>query len=112
VGRDRDPFERTIAFVRERVAALPPLQGAVIRINALAKRLDLSETPVREALATLAGEGLIVRASAGYAGATYDPKSLAGQYDLAELLAMRAMRLVDNAPLDLTTASSFEVGLD
>ncbi|PIB96930.1 GntR family transcriptional regulator [Caulobacter sp. X] len=111
VGRDRDPFDRTIAFVRERVATLPPLQGAMIPINALAKQLNLSQTPVREALATLAGEGLILRADAGYAGATHDPRSLAGQYDLAELLANRAVQLIGGRPVDLTDAASFEAGV-
>lgn len=91
MGRDRDPFDRTVAYLRERLAAWRPLQGAVISINGLAQTLDLSHTPVREALATLAGEGLIVRTSAGYSGATFTPATLGAHYDLAELLASRVI---------------------
>lgn len=112
MGRDRDPFDRTIAFVRERVAALPPLQGATIPINGLAKQLNVSQTPVREALATLAGEGLIMRTDAGYAGATLDPKTLASHYDLAEVLVARAIADLDGMRMDLSTAPSFEIALD
>lgn len=91
MGRDRDPFDRTVAYLRERLAAWRPLQGAVISINGLAHTLDVSHTPVREALAMLAGEGLIVRTAAGYAGATHTPETLAAYYDLAEMLIARAV---------------------
>jgi DNA-binding Lrp family transcriptional regulator len=91
LGRDRDPFDRTVAYLRERLAAWRPLQGAVISINGLAQTLDVSHTPVREALAMLTGEGLIVRTAAGYAGATHAPETLGAHYDLAELLVARAV---------------------
>ena len=112
MGRDRDPFDRTIAFVRERVATLAPLQGAMIPINSLAKTLDISQTPVREALATLAGEGLIVRTAAGYAGVTHDPTTLAALYDLAEVQVMRAVGALDGTCIDLADATSFDAGLE
>jgi DNA-binding Lrp family transcriptional regulator len=105
LGRDRDPFDRTILALRERLATIRPLQGAALSINAIALSLNVSQTPVREALATLAGEGLIIRTSAGYAGATHDPESLARLYDLAELLAARVIqRLPDDGwpPVPLT----------
>lgn len=91
LGRDRDPFDRTVAYLRERLAEWRPLQGAVISISGLAQTLDLSHTPVREALATLAGEGLIVRTPSGYSGATFTPATLAAHYDLADLLVCRAI---------------------
>ncbi len=99
MGRDRDPFDRTISYMREHLASWPPLQGAVISINGLAHTLDVSQTPVREALATLAGEGLIVRTPAGYAGATYDPATLAAHYNFAGLLAIQMIRSTPLAPL-------------
>lgn len=97
--------------MRERVATLAPLQGAVISINGLATSLQVSQTPVREALATLAGEGLIVRTPAGYAGAAHDPASLAGLYDLAELLATRTIQAWATEPLDLQAAVSIEAAI-
>lgn len=100
MGRDRDPFDRTISYMREHLASWPPLQGAVISINGLAHTLDVSQTPVREALATLAGEGLIVRTPAGYAGATYDPGTLAAHYNFAGLLAIQMIRSAPLGPLD------------
>ena len=91
MGRDRDPFDRSVAYLRERLAVWRPLQGAVISINGLAQTLDVSHTPVREALAMLAGEGLIARTASGYAGATHAPATLATYYDLAGLLMARAI---------------------
>ncbi len=88
MGRDRDPFDRTMAALRARLARAGPLQGAALPINGLAAELGVSPTPVREALARLAGEGLIVRTAAGYAGVVHDPESLAGLYDLARVLTI------------------------
>lgn len=119
MGRDRDPFDRTVAYLRERLADWRPLQGAVISINGLAQTLDLSHTLVREALATLAGEGLIVRTPSGYSGTTFTPTALAAHYDLAELLAGRAiasladqawMEQREEADLDLAIAYLVERG--
>lgn len=112
MGRDRDPFDRTISYLRENLTIWPPLQGAVLSINGLAHTLDVSQTPVREALATLAGEGLIVRTSAGYAGATYDPTSLAARYDFATLLLTQAIRRAPSVSAsDEETPASVEAAM-
>lgn len=92
MGRDRDPFERTIETLRRRLAAAGPQPGAPLAINLLAIELGVSQTPVREALAWLAGEGLIARGDQGYVGATYDAEGLAQRYELAMILVLAACR--------------------
>lgn len=92
MGRDRDPFERTIEALRDRLVQAGPLQGAPLLINLLAADLGVSQTPVREALAWLAGETLINRTRSGYVGATYDAGELAETYELALFLVLAAFR--------------------
>lgn len=82
MGRDRDPFERALEAIRLKLRVGDGLQGRALAINLLAKDLGVSQTPVREALAWLAGEGLIVRTRAGYVGRTHDVTSLAELYRL------------------------------
>ena len=91
MGRDRDPFDRTLDALRQRLEAAGPLQGRALAINALAAQLGVSPTPVREVLARLAGEGLIDRTAAGYVGTTYDAARLAELYDLCRLLTLSAL---------------------
>jgi hypothetical protein len=100
LGRDRDPFERTIDALRQRLVAAGPLQGAPLLINLLAADLGVSQTPVREALAWLAGESLIGRTRSGYVGATYEAEDLAHTYELALILVLAALRR-RSADLDL-----------
>lgn len=92
MGRDRDPFERTIEALRQRLVAAGPLQGAPLLINRLAADLGVSQTPVREALAWLAGESLIGRTRSGYVGAMRDAEDLAHSYELALILVLAAFR--------------------
>lgn len=89
VSRDRDPFERALDAVRLKLRAGEGLQGRPLAINLLARELSVSQTPVREALAWLAGEGLVVRTHAGYVGRTYEATNLAELYrlQLAHILA-------------------------
>ncbi|WP_062099661.1 GntR family transcriptional regulator [Caulobacter sp. CCH5-E12] len=96
MGRDRDPFERTLTALRRRIIAGAPLQGAPLSVKALADQLSVSPTPVREALARLSGEGLVARTGTGYVGVVHDRESLAGLYDLASVLAEAS--LVDMMP--------------
>src|ERR1035438_1986832 len=70
---------------------LPPGQGLVE--TELAQMLGVSKTPVREALKTLAGAGLVTMSP--YRGATVraiDPASAAAIYDLRLLLEPEAVR--------------------
>lgn len=92
MGRFRDPFERTLTALRERLATRGPLQGAPLPVSLLAQELGVSPTPVREALARLSGEGLVARTNAGYVGVVHDRASLADLYGLAGVLAEAAIR--------------------
>ncbi|WP_433174737.1 GntR family transcriptional regulator [Actinoallomurus sp. CA-150999] len=61
--------------------------GAKLNISTLAQELDVSPTPVREALARLEADGLVVkRPNAGYAAAP-----LMGSKDFDELFEMRLL---------------------
>ncbi|MEK0098335.1 GntR family transcriptional regulator [Streptomyces sp. A475] len=69
--------------------------GARVGIEALARQLDVSATPVREALARLESEGLVVkRPNAGYrATDLLDPDALRDLFEMRLLLEPRAASL-------------------
>jgi DNA-binding GntR family transcriptional regulator len=86
-ARPRTAEETVAAELREAIVRgdLPP--GAAIRQDATARELGVSVIPVREALKTLAGEGLIVyRPQRGYTVAQLHPESLDGIFRVRELL--------------------------
>lgn len=65
--RDRDPFSFALESLRDRAMQAVYAPGSAVVIVEEARRLRLSTTPVREALAWLCGEGLMERAPrAGY----------------------------------------------
>jgi len=57
--REKDPYGRALGALRTRLRSGVFAPGAPLPIAELARDLDLSPTPVREALARLAGEGLV-----------------------------------------------------
>ena len=57
--RTRDPFGEALSELRMRLRQGELRPGAPLVVMDLAQSLGLSATPVREALAFLAGEGLI-----------------------------------------------------
>ncbi|QMU80318.1 GntR family transcriptional regulator [Streptacidiphilus sp. PB12-B1b] len=68
---------------------LPP--GSQIRQSAAAEQLGLSVIPVREALKTLASEGMVVyQAQRGYTVAQLHPESVDGIFRVRELLEAEA----------------------
>lgn len=69
--------------------------GARVGIDALARRLDVSATPVREALARLESDGLVVkRPNAGYrATDLLDPDGLRDLFEMRLLLEPKAASL-------------------
>jgi len=62
VPRPRDPFSQALEDLRKRVTDGGFTPGGPVVIIEEARRLGLSTTPVREALAWLCGEGLLERA--------------------------------------------------
>lgn len=81
--KDRDPFGQAICAVRKRVRAGRYVLGERLAITELANDLDLSATPVREALSRLSGEGLIEdRRGQGYFAWRLDVVDLTDLYEL------------------------------
>ena len=73
--------------VRRRLVDHDIEPGGKLNINALAQELDVSPTPVREALARLESDGMLIRRSlAGYAAAP-----LLGATEFGELFEMRSL---------------------
>ncbi|WP_049577984.1 GntR family transcriptional regulator [Streptomyces sp. SBT349] len=88
VASRRDVLVDTVyEAVRRRLVEHDIAPGARVTINTLAQDLQVSPTPLREALARLEGEGLVVKRSlAGYTAAR-----LLGERDLDELFEMRLL---------------------
>lgn len=83
----RTAEEIAVRELREAIVRgdLPP--GAPIKQDATARELGLSVIPLREALKTLAGEGLITyRPQRGYTVAELHPDSVEGIFRVRELL--------------------------
>lgn len=64
--------ERTYEALKERILDQTLAPGARLNIDALSGKLNVSSSPIREALARLEGERLVV--SEGYAGCTVAPQ--------------------------------------
>lgn len=79
--RARDPFSLALETIRDRALRGVYGPGAPIVIIEEARRLNLSTTPVREALAWLCGEGLLERAPrAGYLAPRLDAAMLRDRF--------------------------------
>ncbi len=91
MSRDRDPYERTLDLLRRRLRAGAFGHGQPLHILKLAQEMTVSSTPIREALARLAGEGLIDRAATGYLTLRHDAGSVVELYRLDEIYALAAL---------------------
>lgn len=79
----RNPFGATLSLLRGRLADGDYAPGAPLVIGDLAQELAVSTTPVREALAWLAGERSIEeRRGLGFSAWRAEPGDLAALYDL------------------------------
>lgn len=98
----RDPFGVAVAAIRARVRSGALVQGEQLMARELARELRLSATPVREALARLAGEGLIEdRRGAGYFAWRLDAVDLTELYDLQAGYLRIALQRGHDTPVGL-----------
>jgi len=105
VPRARDPFSLALASIRDRAMRGVYEPGGSIVIIEEARRLNLSTTPVREALAWLCGEGLLERAPrAGYLAPRLDAALLRDRF----WVRLRTLTTSLELTADLDTATTPE----
>ncbi|WP_166459709.1 GntR family transcriptional regulator [Amycolatopsis pithecellobii] len=93
--------------LRDEIIAGEFAGGEALRLVALAERLGVSTTPVREALATLERQGLVVgQAHRGFRVADVSPKDIGDAYALS---AFMSRRLAERAAERLTPAELDEL---
>lgn len=94
MARNRDPFTQAMSSLRERIQSGLLEAGAPVIVQDEARRLGLSTTPVREALARLSGEGLVERApSGGYVTLRLDAPAVRDRYAMQAEYLHFAIRL-------------------
>lgn len=85
MARNRDPFSQALSSLRERIQTGLIQAGAPVIVVDEAQRLRLSPTPVREALARLSGENMVIRASpGGYFARPFNVRALTEFYLMRE----------------------------
>lgn len=95
----RDPFGLALGHLRRQLATGAIWPGQSLIIQDLAADLKLSPTPVREALARLAGEGLIeVRQGGGYRLWSANAVDLADLYEAHLSALLSSLRVLVNEP--------------
>lgn len=86
--------ERVYAVLRENLRTGRIARGVPLQEAALAAQLGVSRTPVREALARLASEGLVIADGRNFAGPELSAADIEEIYALRFLLEPEAMRLI------------------
>lgn len=89
----RDPFNRVYGGLRIELAQAGRRPGSQVRVDETARAFSISATPVREALARLAGERLVQGCRRqGYFVPRYSGAELIDLYQLSELYLLTAVR--------------------
>ena len=108
--------DEVYSAIFSRIMALDIMPGTRISVDALARQLSVSPTPIREALARLESEGLVVKTHlVGYSAA---PQLNASQFDelyqlrllLEPFAARRAAQHLSDAVIDQLEALGGEMG--
>lgn len=119
---------RALSRIRGDILSLRLAPGEGITERSLETSYGMSRTPIRQALADLIREGLVVRAERGYTVAPFDLRQLEEIFEYREVVEDAAIRLacararpeeldtilrtVDRGLSDFTPDSWFEAGLD
>jgi DNA-binding GntR family transcriptional regulator len=86
------PFDQAMDGIRRRLRNGAHAPDEALIIIDLARALKLSPTPVREALARLAGEGLVEDRGRGYIAPRLGPEDLAELYELHAVYVAEGLR--------------------
>lgn len=98
--RNRDPFATALDSLRQRLTDGVYGPGAPIVIFDEARRLGLSTTPVREALAWLSGAGLVEHsAMGGYRALPLDASAVRDDYAFRNACLQMSLERAGQAPL-------------
>lgn len=97
--------QKIASEIRDEIIAGKPKPGTAIRLQPLAKRLGVSTTPVREALAILERQGLLSsQLHRGFRVAEIAPRDIKDIYSvhafISELLVERATRRLSDEDID------------
>jgi DNA-binding GntR family transcriptional regulator len=104
-NRDTKKGLQIAAQLRDEIVAGQLPVGSALRLASLAERLDVSTTPVREALTILERQGLVTsQLHRGFRVAEITPKEIAAIYNvhayMSELLAESATRRLSEEDID------------
>jgi DNA-binding GntR family transcriptional regulator len=104
--------ERVYSTLREHLRAGRIVAGQPLQEGALAAQLGVSRTPVREALARLASEGLVVADGRSFTFPSLSVGDIEDIYALRFLLEPEALRLVASGRPDRKALAPLRVALE
>jgi DNA-binding GntR family transcriptional regulator len=94
--------ERCLAQIREMLLSGELLPGQKVHQGELAEQLNISRIPVREALATLQAEGVLVhKPNTGFTVARFSSEDLSEIYLMRRLLETELLRSIDLSTVDV-----------
>lgn len=112
IQRSEPLAERVYAMLREQLRAGRVPRGQPLQEVALAAQLGVSRTPVREALARLASEGLVVAEGRSFVVPALTERDIEEIYALRFLLEPEALRLIALTRPDRKTLAPLRQALE